>query len=175
MDQENNDGVLADYAASLIKVEPMPVVLRKHPNWIFHHTARPNPHQLAGFFLSQLTLLGARDVQVKRVDDWYIFTADIDWMTIALVQDCALLEQFERWIIFPEDGQNAMRYEAAIQAFSQAVIIADQKQVTVVSGEVEDDNEIWKHITTEYPRTLAFLFPFSGRPFPYPQDESQQD
>lgn len=144
---------------------------RKYPHWIFHRDARPNPHHLSGFLLSQMTLLGARDVQLKRVNDWYIFTADLDWLQAGSHVYFGVLDQFDGIVTFPEDGINRQRYESAIKAFSDAVIIADQREVTVVSGEVPDDSEIWQHITTKYPRTLAFLFPFTGTAYKNPNSE----
>src|SRR6266566_8367628 len=63
--------------------------------------------------LVQECLLGrATTVSVRRMGDWWMIGADVDW----LAKDTEAA--FQRIVSYPEAGPNSMRYEVALTAFA---------------------------------------------------------
>lgn len=89
---------------------------------------------LVASLLSDALSLGATETSCVRRDDWYVVSADVDWLTATCRFQFPVPELFRRIVPLPEFGANAMRAEALVAAFAEAVFIATPGAEELIAG-----------------------------------------
>lgn len=136
------------YTAAELQIVDALDHIRSHPEMYTPHGV-PNPaiitHEIAGDAL----VLGATCVRVFQFDEWWIVSANVDWLTAACRCPAAPRETFERMLGFPEMSVNAMRHEVLATAYAKCVVSRSKSDRFVVSGNVADDHSVWSHMLDE--------------------------
>jgi hypothetical protein len=96
--------------------------LRKNPSMYFR-SGQFSALEMATRLVGEAILRGAQKVSVDRDGEWYLVSADVDWL--------AEIERdpFNEVIPFPEAGANSMLQDVLLTAFAGDVF-------TVASGEL---------------------------------------
>ncbi len=90
--------------------------VRGHPE-IFFAGATPSAGACAQQLVGEVLALGATDVTVERVGDWWIVSSSLDWF----LPDQSAEEQVRRLVPLPQAGVNCSRVEVVLVAFAEAV------------------------------------------------------
>ena len=142
-------------AADLASIDPLEYV-RAHPE-CFVPNGIPNPAVIANQIAGDALVLGATDVRVFSFGDWWIVSADADWLSIPCKCPASPLDAFSRVLGFPECQANEMRHEILANAYAECVVSVSTTDRFVVSGEVADDHQIWlERIKGGSARSVAF-------------------
>jgi hypothetical protein len=104
--------------------------MREHPE-MFLALLPPQGRDLSGRLAHEALLMGAQNIQVTKSDEWWIISADSDWLDSP---DVGVQEFFERVVPFPEGGRNAHRYEILLTAFATKIITKSSKGTLIVKG-----------------------------------------
>lgn len=91
-------------------------------------------HILIGLIVEEAVLMGAADVLVRRLEDWWWLASSLDWLT----EDDRDVSKhaFERVQSFPQGGVNSMRPEVLASAFCRDVVTIASSGPTVIAGEM---------------------------------------
>ncbi|MBB3210722.1 hypothetical protein FHS27_006570 [Rhodopirellula rubra] len=109
--------------------------------------ATPTAAVIAGAIANDAIVLGASDTRAFRFDDWWIISADSDWLNAPCKCFAPPTEAFRRVLAFPEIGVNSMRHEILATAFATSVVSLSPTDRIVVSGDVPDDDPVWGQMT----------------------------
>jgi hypothetical protein len=92
----------------------------------------PGPY-LAGKLIQDIALLGALPARVARDGEWWLVSADRDWLRAA--SGVVSTEPFVRIVPCPQWGRYAFRTEVLLTAFAEAVVIAADACLTWIAGD----------------------------------------
>jgi hypothetical protein len=102
-------------------------------------------------------VLGGTAVETKRLGDWFIVAAQVDWFANGRhpVSEDLL---FKRPEAFPELGQNCTRPEFVVAAFAEEVVVANPDGAYSLSGLVQPDEcgRVLTAATPGFKRAVAF-------------------
>lgn len=109
------------------QVDPL-TFLREHPAMFFRSGGFTAP-EMVGKIVIEAIVQGGQGVEVNRDGDWYLISADIDWL--------AHLERdpFNEVIPHPEDGPNSMFVEVLLTVFVADVFTAASGELRKIKGE----------------------------------------
>jgi hypothetical protein len=91
----------------------------------------PQAWELATKIGQEALILGATLVQTSRLEDWWLISADLDWLPS---QDDELTRLFEQIVPFPEQGQNSHRSEVLLNVFANEIVTRSQYGETRIKG-----------------------------------------
>jgi hypothetical protein len=92
----------------------------------------PGPY-LAGKLVQDIALLGALPARVALDGEWWLVSADHDWLSTA--SGAVPTEPFFRIVPCPQWGPYAFRTEVLLTAFAEAVVTAADACPTWIAGE----------------------------------------
>jgi hypothetical protein len=92
----------------------------------------PGPY-LAGKLVQDIALLGALPARVARDGEWWLVSADQDWL--CTISGAVSTEPFFRIVPCPQWGRYAFRTEVLLTAFAEAVVIAADAGPTWIAGQ----------------------------------------
>jgi hypothetical protein len=102
---------------------------------LFFRSGQPSALECATALANDAILLGSTEVHLARVDDWWLVSANQDW----LVQgDHAVEALFQRMWPFKEAGVNSIRSEVLIGAFAAKIVLLTPSTRVVLRGDVRD-------------------------------------
>ena len=90
---------------------------------------------IAEAVLGDALLLGATRVLCERHGDWFVISADVDWLTVACRFPAPVAELFRRIVPLPEAGANSMRSEVLIAAFATSAVATTPSDEIVICGD----------------------------------------
>jgi hypothetical protein len=125
---------------------------------MFLRLQEPNPIELVEHIVSDAMYSGASECYILREDNWWLIASKTDWLKCQSKHSPEAL--FTQIVAFPEAGQNSMRGEILLTAFAKKVITATPNERTVISGNVADDECVWRMAlrNPEWQRVIAFRF-----------------
>jgi hypothetical protein len=142
-------------ADDLQRIDPLEH-MRANPE-MYTGCAAPNPAAIAGDIALDSLVLGAIDTRVFRFNDWWIISADVDWLNAVCQCSASPIETFNRVLAFPESAVNSTRHEILATAFAHCVVSLSRTDRFVVSGVVADDDPVWGYMQGEnVMRSVAF-------------------
>jgi hypothetical protein len=127
--------------------------LREHPE---HYLpgGEVRAYWLAERVGADALLLGATRVQTSHAGDWWFVSADKDWLIGGPVSPAEL---FSNVVPFPEAGENSMRSEVLLGAFSDALAIATPGTFDILHGEPEQVRAVQSRMADgPWARVVAF-------------------
>ena len=148
--------------ASSIKVLDDAIgLIRRRPE-MFIGTSVARPEFLATSLAHDALTLGATQVQIHHIDDWWAVASDEDWLTYD--NDLSIRETFSR--ILPIPGVvNSCRSEVVVHALAGTVFTRKAGELTILSG----DKATIRSMLMRDPicrigekRIVAFLMPQGG-------------
>ncbi len=74
--------------------------MQEHPDK-FLHLLPPQGRELAGRVGQEALILGASTVRVEQTAEWWVISADLDWLVSAGLE---VRDFFEQLVPFPESG-----------------------------------------------------------------------
>src|SRR5262245_38488984 len=98
-------------------------IIRKRPEMYFG-PRRPSPEAIADHLVLEALVLGAKSVQVLRIEPWWLVVADVDWMTAPCRVPTTIEHTFGALVALPEMGDNCNRGEVYVSAFASSWYIA---------------------------------------------------
>jgi hypothetical protein len=124
--------------------------VRRHPD-MFRALAHDGPAAAALLVETALRRSAGR-IEVRRLDDWHVVSADLDWLA-----DLGDRDPFAELIPFPALGPNAVHPEVIVAAFADALTTVSGGEVRRVTG---DPPDLATMFPTGYPggRAVAFRF-----------------
>lgn len=129
-------------------VEALPFI-RSNPARFFP-SGTPSGVQIAEGLAGDALILGASRVELLHEGDWWIVSADLDW-----------IESFTEVVPFPEGGVNSIRKEIFPMAFADALLTRVRAgEILVLKGEPPAGSPIWQILESRggWARTVAFEF-----------------
>lgn len=91
-------------------------------------------HILIGLIVEEAILMGAADVSVRRLGDWWWLGSSLDWLN---EDDRGVSKQaFQRIESYPQGGPNSMRPEVLASAFCRDVVTITQSGTIVIAGDM---------------------------------------
>lgn len=99
------------------------------------------PDLLAGFLVSDATTLGAKSVTINVLQDYWVVLADKDWIHSGHTE-ASTLELFRKIVALENGGQNALRRESVLYAFSEKIAVVDSKGDVTNIKQVVPENVI---------------------------------
>lgn len=95
-------------------------------------------HILIGLIVEEAILMGAADVLVRRLEDWWWLASSLDWLTEG-DRDVSK-HAFDRIQSYPQGGPNSMRPEVLATAFCRDVVTITSSGPTVIAGKMPPMN-----------------------------------
>jgi hypothetical protein len=91
-----------------------------------------DPIEATAFVIEAAMRCGVRAVAIERVDDWVLVYSEDDWLREAGsdVSEAA----FHRISSYPAGGDNSMRPEVLLTAFTDAVLTIRETVITEIKG-----------------------------------------
>jgi hypothetical protein len=115
----------------------------------------PSAQYLAAQIIGDALYLGAQDVSVKHINEWWVVSSSRDWLSAETNEE--VISLFTNIVPFPEAGVNSMRSEILLVAFAKDVISARNPSRIVISGTVDPNDSIWQlSDTVECERIVGF-------------------
>jgi hypothetical protein len=108
-------------------------LVRAHPE-MFIGPSEPDLIELAQLVTLDALVLGAQSVSVDRIDDWYVVSAEIDWITART--KFGVVESFNSVEPLPRQRANhvAARSNITVNAFAQEVLTCGPDGVHFIKG-----------------------------------------
>jgi hypothetical protein len=112
--------------------------------------------ELSTNIIGNALLLTGKSVTILKQKDWWIIACEKDWLEND--SNYTIGEIFSRMIPFPQAGQNSIRAEILLTAFAQDIITVIDRKLTVIKGDLTEDNSIsaFASKNNSYKRILAF-------------------
>jgi hypothetical protein len=108
-------------------------VIRRRPD-MYAGPGWEHPERLASGLVDNVLLLGASQVEVHHVGEWWIVSSDDDWL--AYHNQLSVSETFERLLPIPLPHLvNSCRFEAVVYALADAVFTAKGGELLVLKGD----------------------------------------
>lgn len=132
--------------------------IRQRPRMYIHDNS---PANLASGLHWEALYFGATQATViRRGSDWWIVSADIDWLTADCQNPVPPPDSFWQLVAFPERGGHAVRSAVMATAFARAVVTAVPGETQVVSGgDLVTDDLLNDLLPSGAVRAIAFAWP----------------
>jgi hypothetical protein len=111
--------------------------VRSHPRMYFP-SGEPTPSLIATRLADDALVLGAKSVCIVRADEWWIISADHDWLMLPHIESIG--DRFRNFTPFPESGANSCRSEIFVGAFATAAATWTPAEFTWILGAEPDDD-----------------------------------
>lgn len=122
--------------------------IRSHPE-MFTPNGFPTPAIIAHEIAGDAIILGATCVRVFRYDNWWIVSANLDWLCSPCRCPASPRDAFDRVLGFPELSVNAIRHEVLATAYAECVVSLSKSDRFVVCGNVAENHPIWSRMLDE--------------------------
>lgn len=111
---------------------------------------------IASHLMTDALSLSAKKVMVQQFNNWFLISAEIDWVRVNLdnIKDISVV--FSRLIAIPEKGVNSFRGEVLAYAFSTSCFVYEDEKTYVIKGDVPPIEVVELH-----PQDLTFSVGFS--------------
>ena len=97
---------------------------------------------LATGLLRDAEALGARHVRLDVVDQWYLISAEIDWLGPPLQTRASIADLFRQAVPFEAVGPNGVRSEVIVAAFARSGIVATPEGWVRVFGKLDPPDNV---------------------------------
>ena len=91
---------------------------------------------LAGLVASDARYLGCLETDIKQIEKWNLVVSERDWVLNNPQKLSCWIDVFKKLIPFPERGENAVRHEIYLMAFTCNIFIRDNGQFQLIKGEL---------------------------------------
>jgi len=134
---------------SISVVDPLALVRQQESR--FFIAGKFDPDEMAGQVAAEALLCGASCVKIDRREQWWILTADRDWLG-----ERDALQAFRRLVSYPEGGENSMRSEVLLTAFAADVITVAHGEMVAIRGEADASQQTFLASFSKSGRLVAF-------------------
>lgn len=133
--------------------------VRVHGEMYLPSDSRPLADKLLLQLASDAITLGVTDIAVIKQSGWIFVGSDCDWLQCGGFRPATIRELFFRVIPLLEAGQNSIRHEIVVNAFSEKVVIFSKDELIAIGGICEFEE---KYLTDVFrildkARAIAFL------------------
>lgn len=149
------------YSLEDIKVLKGAEVIRRRPEMYFGSNG-PTPESISSRILNDALVLGSKFATVKCIDNWWVVSAEIDWLSIGGASRTDFKSLFNRMIPFPEAGVNSIRSEVFAGVYSSVILLGGTAGSILIKGESSDEEEFGKVTSSIYPRKRILGFKFDS-------------
>ncbi len=137
-----------NYTHSDLEIADALEFIRKRPE-MFTANGVPTPAFIAHGIAGDAIVLGATSVRVFSHCDWWVVSADIDWLVSPCRCPAPPREAFFRMLAFPELAVNSIRHEILANAYASSVVSISKSDRFIVKGDIAKHDEIWLHMLHE--------------------------
>ena len=129
-------------------------LIKKQPEKYLSNIDSPG-NEIASGMLNDALTLGANEVQIKRLNEWIMISADIAWFRSNLDGSQDISHVFDRLIAIPEKCVNSFRTEILVFTFSEACFVNENGKITSLKGGYPNV-DILNAINSKLPFTIGF-------------------
>ncbi|HEY0922998.1 hypothetical protein [Rheinheimera pacifica] len=118
----------------LIKLPSACQLIKKNPGQYVTNPESP-ALDIASHLMTDALSLSAKKVVVQQFNDWFLVSAEKDWVRDNLDNIKDLSVVFSRLIAIPEKGINSFRGEVLAYAFSTSCFVYENRTTCVIKGD----------------------------------------
>ena len=134
---------------SISVVDPLALVREQESR--FFIAGKFDPDEIAAQVTAEALRCGASCVRIDRREQWWIVTADLDWLG-----ERDALQAFRRLVSYPEGGENSMRSEVLLTAFAHDVVTMAHGEILAIKGETDASQQAFLASFSKAGRLVAF-------------------
>lgn len=95
---------------------------------------------LSNLIEQDANFLGCGEVGISIINEWYVVSAEDDWIKKNSQGIESWLEVFKKLMPLPEAGVNAIRHEIFLMAFAKNIFISENGNIVLIKGDFPDDS-----------------------------------